>query len=36
MGGGLTNLLMPYIFTAIAKHQPNSIAWRCAYFIPGW
>lgn len=36
MGAGLTHLLMPYFFSAIAHAQPNFIAWRLAYFIPGW
>lgn len=36
MGAGLTHLIMPYIFSGIAKHQPDFIAWRCAYFIPGF
>ena len=35
MGAGLTHLIMPYILTGIAKNQPDFIAWRLAYFIPG-
>jgi len=36
MGAGLTHLLMPYIFSGIASTQPDYIAWRIAYFIPGF
>jgi len=36
MGAGLTHLIMPYIFTGMASHQPDFIAWRCAYFVPGF
>ena len=36
MGGGFTQIIMPYIFAGIANTQPNFIAWRCAFFIPAW
>ena len=36
MGAGLTHLIMPYIFSGMADLHPDFIAWRCAYFIPGF
>ncbi|PRW20984.1 nitrate transporter [Chlorella sorokiniana] len=36
MGAGLTHLIMPYIYSGMASHQPDFIAWRCAYFVPGF
>jgi hypothetical protein len=36
MGAGLTHLIMPYILSGLEKLHPNFVAWRVAYFIPGW
>lgn len=36
MGAGLTHLIMPYIYSGMAASQPDFIAWRCAYFVPGF
>lgn len=35
-GGGFTHLIMPYIYSGMGAHQPNFIAWRCAYFVPAF
>jgi NNP family nitrate/nitrite transporter-like MFS transporter len=35
LGGGVTHVVMPRLLHAIAKHQPDFIAWRWAYFFPG-
>jgi len=35
MGGGATQLIMPYLTTAIAEHVPEYEAWRWAFFLPG-
>ncbi len=34
-GGGATQIIMPYLTTAIAKHVPLFEAWRWAFFVPG-
>lgn len=36
LGGGVTQLIMPYIYEGIADSQPNFIAWRCAFWIPAF
>lgn len=36
MGAGATHLIMPYLYSGIANTQPNFVAWRCAFLIPGW
>ncbi|GAB4819716.1 hypothetical protein N2152v2_006762 [Parachlorella kessleri] len=36
MGGGATQLVMPYLLAAIEHVQPRFIAWRVAFLIPGW
>lgn len=35
LGGGVTHLVMPRVYEAIAHHQYDFIAWRWAYFLPG-
>lgn len=35
-GGGFTNLIMPLIFQGMQMSQPDFIAWRCAFFVPGF
>lgn len=34
LGGGVTQLIMPYLFAALENSQPTFIAWRCAFLIP--
>ena len=34
-GGGATQIIMPYLTRAIAKHVPEFEAWRWAFFVPG-
>lgn len=34
-GGGATQIIMPYLTTAIAKNVPEYEAWRWAFFVPG-
>ena len=34
-GGGVTQIVMPYMTEGIAKHVPEYEAWRWAYFLPG-
>jgi len=33
-GGGVTQIVMPYITVGIAQHQPESVAWRYAFLVP--
>ena len=33
-GGGVTQIVMPYITVGIAKYQPESLAWRYAFLVP--
>jgi NNP family nitrate/nitrite transporter-like MFS transporter len=35
MGGGATQIIMPYLTTAIAHNVPEFEAWRWAFFVPG-
>ncbi|CAL8471937.1 g11479 [Coccomyxa elongata] len=34
-GGGVTQIVMPYMTEGIAKHVPEFEAWRWAFFLPG-
>ena len=34
-GGGVTQIVMPYMTEGIAKHVPEYEAWRWAFFLPG-
>lgn len=34
-GGGATQIIMPYLTTAIAHNVPEFEAWRWAFFVPG-
>lgn len=34
-GGGVTQIVMPYMTEGIAKHVPEFQAWRWAFFLPG-
>lgn len=34
-GGGATQIIMPYLTTAIAANVPEFEAWRWAFFVPG-
>jgi MFS transporter, NNP family, nitrate/nitrite transporter len=34
LGGGVTQLVMPYLFQGIESSQPAFIAWRCAFLVP--
>lgn len=34
LGGGVTQLIMPFIYQGIENTQPSFIAWRCAFLIP--
>ena len=34
-GGGATQIIMPYLTTAIATKVPEFVAWRWAFFVPG-
>ena len=36
MGGGVTHLLMPFIYTGIAAYVPDYEAWRWAFYVPGF
>ena len=36
LGGGVTQLLMPLIFTGIKRSVPDFIAWRWAMFVPAF
>ena len=31
----MTQLVMPRLYDGIARHQPDFIAWRWAFFVPG-
>lgn len=33
-GGGVTQIVMPYITVGIANSQPESLAWRYAFLVP--
>ncbi|KAK9839619.1 hypothetical protein WJX81_001376 [Elliptochloris bilobata] len=33
-GGGVTQIVMPYITVGIAKYQPETLAWRYAFLVP--
>lgn len=33
-GGGITQIVMPYITVGIAQHQPETLAWRYAFLVP--
>ncbi|GMH43690.1 hypothetical protein BSKO_11612 [Bryopsis sp. KO-2023] len=35
LGGGVTQFLMPVIFTGISQFQPDFVAWRLAFILPG-
>lgn len=35
LGGGVTQLLMPYLFNGFHNIYPACVAWRVAYYIPG-
>lgn len=34
-GGGITQIVMPYLTEGIAHHVPEFQAWRYAFFFPG-
>lgn len=34
-GGGVTQLVMPYLATEISKHTSEFLAWRWSFFLPG-
>lgn len=34
-GGGVTQIVMPYMTEGIRKHVPEFEAWRWAFFLPG-
>lgn len=34
-GGGVTQIVMPYLTEGIAHHVPTFQAWRYAFFFPG-
>lgn len=34
LGGGVTQLIMPFLFEGLENVQPTFIAWRCAFLIP--
>ena len=34
-GGGVTQIVMPYMTEGIARHVPEYEAWRWAFFLPG-
>jgi NNP family nitrate/nitrite transporter-like MFS transporter len=35
LGGGVTQFLMPVIYTGMLQHAPPFQAWRLAFFVPG-
>eukprot|EP00894_Picocystis_sp_ML_P002704 jgi/Pico_ML_1/53221/g3801.t1 len=35
LGGGVTQFLMPLIFTGMKSYGPAFMAWRLCYFVPG-
>ena len=35
-GGGVTQIVMPYMTQGIAYHVPEFEAWRWAFFLPGF
>ena len=36
LGGGVTQLMMPLIFTGIKAHNEPFVAWRWAMFVPAF
>ena len=34
-GGGVTQIVMPYLTQGISHHVPEFQAWRYAFFFPG-
>jgi len=35
LGGGVTQFVIPLIYSAFQAYYPDFYAWRCAFFIPG-
>lgn len=36
MGAGIIHLVIPYIYAGMQRLQPNFIAWRVSFFVPGF